>query len=179
MAFVEFTGDSGRQGRYRFEQRCNIGRTPENDITIHETKVSRRHALIRLKDTYYVIEDIGSKNGVSVNDKKLESFVPQPLYDGDSIVISDTTMIFYSEGKQPPVGNRQKSHMLTSYSNMGGLSVIMKPEESSVMSGHTMIDASISMFEVDKEASEEKLRSAVKRFQAMVTIANTLGTVTK
>jgi len=102
MAFVEFTDDSELQGRYQFDQRCNIGRTPENDITIQGSKVSRRHALIRLKDAYFVLEDLGSKNGVLVNDKKLESFVPQPLYDGDKIIIADSVMVFHSEGKQPP-----------------------------------------------------------------------------
>jgi len=179
MAYIEFTCDSIDKDRQTFDQRCNIGRTPENDICIQESQVSRRHALIRLKDTYYVIEDLGSKNGVVVNDKKLEGFVPQPLYDGDRIVISDVTMIFFSEGKQPPIGHTRKGYLPSSRNIMGGLSVIIKPEESSVISGHTMIDASVGMFEIDKEASVEGLRAAVKRFQAMVKIANVLGTITK
>ncbi|MCP4626458.1 MAG: FHA domain-containing protein, partial [bacterium] len=40
--------------------------------------------------------DQGSKNGVTVNDRLLAAFVSQPLYDGDTITISKTTMTFFS-----------------------------------------------------------------------------------
>ncbi len=179
MAFIEFTEESELAGRHQFERRCTIGRTPENDIAIHKTEVSRRHACIRLKDTWFVIEDLGSKNGVLVNDTKLESFVPRPLYDGDRISIAETVMMFHSEGKQPPTGRRRGEYKPSPYDSMGGLSVIMKPEESAEMSGHTMIDASVGLLDIDKGASEEKLRAAVKRFQAMIKISNVLGTITK
>ncbi|MCP4626459.1 MAG: GAF domain-containing protein [bacterium] len=61
---------------------------------------------------------------------------------------------------------------------MGGLSVIMKREETSSVSNQAVIDASVYMLEVDKDASEDDLVGAVKRFQAMVKISNVLGTVT-
>ena len=49
-----------------------IGRDPGNDLPIDETipgwqTVSREHALISRHDRGYVIEDLGSQNGVRVN----------------------------------------------------------------------------------------------------------------
>ncbi len=49
-----------------------IGRDPDNDLVIDETfpqwqTVSRQHALISRHERGYVIEDLGSQNGVRVN----------------------------------------------------------------------------------------------------------------
>lgn len=61
----------------------DIGRSQENDIYIPERHVSRRHAIIRSEYGVFVIEDLGSANGVFVNDIKIES--PYPLLAGDVI----------------------------------------------------------------------------------------------
>lgn len=183
MAIIEFIGDTMPEKRKQFTQECTIGRTPDNDICIRENDVSRRHAVIRLAGDYYVIEDLGSKNGVLVNDKQLESFVSQPLYNGDIIGISSAAMIFYSEGKNPPTGGKlleeEIQDEVTQYSSadvVGGFTVIMKREEAPVFPKHATIDATMSMLELDRE---EDLRAAVERFRAMVKVSVELGTEIK
>lgn len=186
MAILEFIGDAMPEKRKQFTQECTIGRTPDNDICIKENDVSRRHVVIRLVGDYYVIEDLGSKNGMLVNDKRLESFVSQPLYNGDIIGISSAAMVFYSEGKNPPTGEKffeeDIKEELTQYSStdaMGGFTVIMKREEAAAFPRHATIDATISMLEFDKEETEENLRAAVERFRAMVKVSVELGTEIK
>ncbi|MCD4657001.1 MAG: FHA domain-containing protein [Planctomycetes bacterium] len=66
-----------------------IGRHPENDIFIADMKVSKRHAVIlRGVDKCYYIQDLESKHGTLLKDKKLEDM--EPLSDGDEIAIGLT-----------------------------------------------------------------------------------------
>lgn len=59
-----------------FEPISVVGRTQENEITISDISVSRRHALIERKDDgSYVISDQGSSNGTFVRGKRLKSGV--------------------------------------------------------------------------------------------------------
>ena len=44
-----------------------IGRSPSCDIAIHEPTVSRRHALLRFCDGAWTVQDLASKNGLTVN----------------------------------------------------------------------------------------------------------------
>ncbi len=44
-----------------------IGRSPACDIAIHEPTVSRRHALLRFRDGAWIVQDLSSKNGLTVN----------------------------------------------------------------------------------------------------------------
>lgn len=183
MAILEFIGDDMPEKRKQFLQECTIGRTPDSDICIRESEVSRRHAVIRLSGEYYVIEDLGSKNGVMVNDRKLESLVSQPLYNGDIIGISSAAMVFYSEGKNPPTGGKslegdvkERNIRYSSTDALGGFTVIIKREEAAFFPKHATIDATISMLDLDKG---EDLRAAVERFKAMVKVSVDLGTEIK
>ncbi|MCB0355157.1 MAG: FHA domain-containing protein [Bdellovibrionales bacterium] len=57
---------------------------PEDD----EAKVSRKHAIIRLKDGRLSIEDCGSLNGTFINrGPKLEQGQLHALHPGDEIII--------------------------------------------------------------------------------------------
>ncbi len=62
---------------------ASIGRLETNDICIKEQHVSRQHAIINYHDGVFMITDLGSANGVFVNDQRLsEAF---PLAAGDVI----------------------------------------------------------------------------------------------
>jgi len=52
-------------------QVTSIGRSPRNDICIPEASVSRQHAEVFLTAAGYTIRDLGSNNGVFVNDQKV------------------------------------------------------------------------------------------------------------
>ena len=79
------------------ESHSTIGRTLENDIFINDAKVSRKHARIIVEQTdkerapKCVIVDLGSTNGIRINDKKVLESV---LSEGDKISVGDTILRF-------------------------------------------------------------------------------------
>lgn len=50
-------------------RQVNIGRHPDNDITIDNLAVSGHHATVRLEDDHLVLTDLGSRNGTFVNNE--------------------------------------------------------------------------------------------------------------
>jgi FHA domain/Transcriptional regulatory protein, C terminal len=50
-----------------------LGRDPELAVCIDSTTVSRRHARIRIERGEASLEDLGSKNGTFLNDRRVES----------------------------------------------------------------------------------------------------------
>lgn len=65
-----------------------IGRDPRCDIVLNEEKASRRHARIqRGEGGYFEIVDLGSRNGIVVDEERVERMT---LLDGDRFVIGDT-----------------------------------------------------------------------------------------
>ncbi len=92
------------QGRGRvFElsiEQINLGREDDNDIVISDESVSRIHARIeKNKSGEYVITDNKSKNGVFVNQQKVESLV---LSHGDIIQMGHFTFRFRVPGASSP-----------------------------------------------------------------------------
>ena len=51
----------------------HIGRSPENDIQIDDSSVSRKHLIVRWKLNKPFITDLESKNGTLVNGKRIQS----------------------------------------------------------------------------------------------------------
>jgi len=76
-----------------------IGRTPEADISVDRTEVSRCHAKIVVAGTTATIEDLGSKNGTYLNGQRLHQ--PALLANGDEIWIgrSVARLRFLVEGE--------------------------------------------------------------------------------
>ena len=68
-----------------------IGRSPDCGIFLDDVTVSRRHAVLRLRDNHVFIEDQGSLNGTFVNRKRVES---AQLDDGDEVQIGKYRMTF-------------------------------------------------------------------------------------
>lgn len=69
----------------------SVGRTPDNQIRIPETKVSRKHALITASPTGFTIKDLESQNGTFVNNEQITECT---LNDGDRIRIGEKEFIF-------------------------------------------------------------------------------------
>ncbi len=70
-----------------------VGRSPDCTVCIPVRWVSRQHARLRYQAKQFVLEDIGSKNGVFVNGKRL--LKPQPLSDGDLIQLAPGLELIY------------------------------------------------------------------------------------
>jgi pSer/pThr/pTyr-binding forkhead associated (FHA) protein len=65
-------------------EEVRLGRTSENDIVLDEKNVSRHHASLWVQNERLWIQDMESKNGVLVNDEKVET---RELKNGDRIRI--------------------------------------------------------------------------------------------
>ncbi|MEY2853828.1 MAG: hypothetical protein RL030_960 [Pseudomonadota bacterium] len=83
--------ENGEEIRYPLGRRNTIGRTPDNDIQIDTTYISRHHAVVLSNTQDCVIEDLNSTNGVLVNGRRVGR---QSLRDGDSLLIGNTTFTF-------------------------------------------------------------------------------------
>lgn len=83
-------------GNWRFDMRrsCRLGRSPDNDIVIPDSSVSRAHALLAVKGYRWQIEDLQSSNGVLINGERIESAT---LRNGDLITIGRAEFRFDSE----------------------------------------------------------------------------------
>ena len=72
-----------------------IGRDSGNQIRLHDTETSRRHAECRESPEGYRLLDVGSANGTFVNNQK----VPQAaLQAGDHLAIGQSVLV-YSTGR--------------------------------------------------------------------------------
>lgn len=69
-----------------------IGRTADAHISLPASGVSRRHARIVVANGRAILEDLGSKNGTYLCDRKLEG--PSELRHGDQIVVGSVMLIF-------------------------------------------------------------------------------------
>jgi DNA-binding winged helix-turn-helix (wHTH) protein len=69
-----------------------LGRDPGADVAVDDVSVSRHHARIVIDGFSARIEDLGSKNGTFLGDRRLEAAAP--LRDGDSIRLGAVAMVF-------------------------------------------------------------------------------------
>ena len=71
-----------------------MGRAEDNDIVLPDSNASRNHAeLVRDPNGRYVVRDLGSRNGILVNRKKMPQAV---LGNGDKVTVGSTTFEFVS-----------------------------------------------------------------------------------
>lgn len=62
-----------------------IGRSSKNDMALADYAISRHHAVLRIHRFHYYVNDLGTTNGTSVNDKNLQPKVEQEIVVGDKI----------------------------------------------------------------------------------------------
>ncbi|MEO7386426.1 MAG: AAA family ATPase [Gammaproteobacteria bacterium] len=74
-----------------------VGRSNANDLVIIDKEVSRRHALIDCIGGIYVVEDLNSRNGILVNQKRRARAL---LRSGDIISFGQVDVVFYLERKR-------------------------------------------------------------------------------
>lgn len=77
----------------------SIGREPGCAIWLNAAGVSRRHARIAITGDAAILEDLGSTNGTSVNDRRLAR--PHRLANGDRVRIGPVEMEFRSGEAMP------------------------------------------------------------------------------
>jgi pSer/pThr/pTyr-binding forkhead associated (FHA) protein len=77
-----------------FRDRITIGRTPNNDVVIGDSSVSRLHAYVRQADGW-IVADAGSKNGSWLGDARLEARRETALPPGALLRFGDVQLMFY------------------------------------------------------------------------------------
>ena len=71
----------------------SIGRSPENDIVLISTKISKNHAKIEIQENKIALIDLGSSNGTYVNGKRISKVF---LNKDDTIIFGRATKIVIS-----------------------------------------------------------------------------------
>ena len=75
-----------------------LGRDTGNQIQLHDTEVSRRHAEVRRNGDVFLLNDLGSSNGTFVNNQRIQQ---RELASGDQVQIGRTVMLFTGLGEAP------------------------------------------------------------------------------
>ena len=89
---------------YRLAAVNYLGRSDDSHLQIARPGVSRRHAVIVAANGGFVIQDLGSQNGVFVNEARISE---HQLQDGERVVIGDAVMLYRIPW--PPAGKRADS----------------------------------------------------------------------
>ncbi|MCO4754301.1 MAG: FHA domain-containing protein [Bacteriovoracaceae bacterium] len=90
---VCLTGKNKGLAYYIVGNRVVLGRSEKADVRVHDIKSSREHAEIVKVGKDYMITDLGSQNGVVVNDLKIKQ---HSLNDDDKVIIGTTVYKFGS-----------------------------------------------------------------------------------
>ncbi len=79
-----------------------LGRTAENDVVLPSSTVSRRHARLFLEGPTLHVEDLGSANGVLVNERPIRD--PAVIDEGSEVRIGEYRLfVERATGKMKPV----------------------------------------------------------------------------
>ncbi|MFC2028369.1 FHA domain-containing protein [Chloroflexota bacterium] len=70
-----------------------VGRDPSCDIVINDSEVSRKHFRLVWKEPGYMLEDMGSTNGVIIDEEKISS--SQGLHGGEILNLGGNTILEY------------------------------------------------------------------------------------
>jgi len=82
----------GQKKSYSLKDITIIGRASTTDIRLDDPMVSRHHARISKSNSGFLIEDLGSRNGVFLNDERIAA--PCPLTNGSKVCIGPYTLVF-------------------------------------------------------------------------------------
>lgn len=94
---------AGKGREFVLKGNVRLGRETDNDIVLIDPKISRHHAAFEVSGGDCVVADLGSTNGVYVNDLRIDS--PYRLEAGDRIKVGDIEFIF-STGQLPAIPSR-------------------------------------------------------------------------
>jgi hypothetical protein len=102
MPILQITKDGLLLQEFEIQaEAVTLGRDPENDVRLADLTVSRRHGLLqRHAEGRYFIEDLQSRNGISVNGIAITQ--PAALTGGDQIQIGIYQLAFLDAAEVPP-----------------------------------------------------------------------------
>ena len=151
-----------------------VGRNASCQLSLDDPLVSRRHALLVVRDDAVTAEDLGSRNGVSVNGERITGRVL--LRAGDRVQIGSQEMVLVAVGAQ--VGAATRNPLRATLTRMPGAEDSLPPERGP---DHT-VDTDPSMvrradaFQVLAAVAEKALAMG-KAHEAERILASPLGDV--
>lgn len=86
------TPSDGKGRSYQLMEELILGRAEKCQVILTDPYASQVHARVFKKDSNFLIEDMGSTNGTSLNRKRLSQ--PTPVYRGDRAKIGKTDLEF-------------------------------------------------------------------------------------
>lgn len=78
---------------------AGIGRDAGNAVQLPQTEVSRRHAIVQHTSQGWYVRDLGSRNGLFVNGRRVKDAL---LKDGDKLTIGPYELVFEVEKAAQP-----------------------------------------------------------------------------
>ncbi|MGE0711815.1 MAG: FHA domain-containing protein [Planctomycetota bacterium] len=94
MASVIVVGRQSRREHRLDEAVTVVGRDSGASLELGDLQISRRHALLIRARQGYFVKDLGSKNGVLLNQERVPTRQQAVLRNGDVLSIGRTTLIF-------------------------------------------------------------------------------------
>jgi pSer/pThr/pTyr-binding forkhead associated (FHA) protein len=85
----------------------SLGRDKQNELALPDMSVSRKHAEVFYSGDGFYLRDLGSGNGVSINQAKIDN--PYRLTHSDCIQIGGTTLFFLQPGAQKDIAPGRSS----------------------------------------------------------------------
>ena len=70
----------------------SMGRSRDCELVLNDVNISRRHAVVKKDWSGFLIEDLGSKNGILVNERRVDS--RRRLKDQDEITVGPIRLLF-------------------------------------------------------------------------------------
>lgn len=105
----------------------HIGRSPENDIQIDDSSVSRKHLMVRWKLNKPFITDLESRNGTLVNGKRIQSGHEIEVKEGIPVGIGKTVISLGKECKDDKLDAMHTTGFPKGFSEHGEASLQDRP----------------------------------------------------
>ena len=110
-------------------QDVSLGRSPENDLSIDDAALSRRHAQFYRADGGFAVKDLGTSNGTTVNGETIRTRV---LQSKDVVRFGEIEITFVQVAKNPAaIGKRVE--FASQLKNFGGAAGQAKDGESTML----------------------------------------------
>ena len=132
-AYLVVTGEGTQRQVHQLKiVPATIGRSPDSDVAINDPRVSRSHARIDFAGGRFVLEDLGSTNGTTLNGEPLSA--PAALTDGDAISLAGVRAEFQVNAptvviSAPPAAHGLQIDLSTHEVSVDGRPVKLSPKE--------------------------------------------------
>lgn len=145
-----------------------IGRDPKADLSVPNTLLSRQHCSISKENNRFVLTDLGSTNGTTVNGVYIRKKTLEP---GDVIQIGEIEMVFVDE---PPVTKRLgETDMYVPQPNANPVDRVMEAYSLRPTKRSDMLAVDIG-----KDSAFQGVEKASRMFYILYQISRELSTVT-